>query len=92
MVTPRGADSIAVLQSVTAVSGVSASLTLSVEWSHTGGDTFAVADGTADALSTTTTTGAKVKRFTAKGDHYRLVWTITGTLPSVTFTATVYGI
>lgn len=88
--TPAGAN-LAVLVNVTAVAGTTPSMTLSVEWSHDGGNTFAQAD-TADTFTAITAAGAKVKAFPVKGEHFRLVWTITGTTPSFTFAASAYGV
>jgi len=85
-----GTTALAILADVTAVDGVSPSMTLSVEWSHDG-TTFAVVD-TADTFAALTATATKVKRFDIKGGWFRLVWTLTGTTPSFTFSATAYGI
>lgn len=89
--TPRGALRLAVLVDVTAVSGTSPSATFSVEWSHDG-TTFAVADTTADAFAAVTAAASRVRSFEAKGEWFRLVWTITGTTPSFTFSASAYGV
>lgn len=80
---------ISVLLNVTATSGTP-NLVLSVEWSQDGTN-FAPAE-TADAFTAVTATGAKVKTFTVKAKFYRVVWVITGTTPSLTFTVTVQGI
>src|SRR5262249_33825008 len=72
------------LVDVTAVSGTSPSMTISVEWSQDGGTTFAQADP-ADAMTAMTAAGTKVKEFSAKAPVCRVVWTITGTTPSFTF-------
>jgi hypothetical protein len=56
-----------------------------------GGTTFATPDGTADAFTALTAAGVKVKQFALKAPHYRLVWTITGTTPSFTFSARTWA-
>lgn len=82
------ASNLAVLINCTAASGTTPSLTLSVEWSHDG-TVFAPAE-TADAFTAITAATSKVKAFAVKGNYYRLVWTITGTTPSFTFTLSTY--
>jgi hypothetical protein len=79
-----------VLADVTAASGTTPSLTLSVEWSMDAGTTWAQVDATADAFAAVTATGTKVKTFNVRAPYYRLVWTITGTTPSFTFSARSY--
>jgi hypothetical protein len=64
-------------------------MTVSVEWSSDGTN-FATAD-TADSMTAVTATGRKVKTFTARAEYFRLAWAITGTTPSFTFSASVYG-
>lgn len=86
---PSGSG-LAVLADVTAVSGTTPSLTLTVEWSHDG-ITFVGAD-TADTFTAITTAAGKAKRFETKGEWFRVVWTITGTTPSFTFSGTAYGV
>ena len=80
------ADSVNVAVFVTAVSGTP-NLVLSVEWSNDGTN-FAIAD-TADAMTAITTAVARVKSFPVKGLFMRLVWTITGGTPSLTFSVDV---
>lgn len=87
---PRSSTALAVLADVTAVAGVTPSMTLSVEWSHNG-ITFAAHDPV-DAFTALVAAGAKVKRFDVKGEWFRLVWTLTGTTPSFTFSSTAYGV
>jgi len=87
VVTP-GAK-VSVLVDVTAVSGVGPSMTVSVEWSSDGVN-FATAD-TADSMTAITTASKKVKTFDARAEFFRLAWAITGTTPSFTFSASVYG-
>jgi hypothetical protein len=81
-------DQLCVLVAVTAVSGTTPSMTLTVEWSHDGTN-FAASD-TPDTFTAITTAVNRVKNFQVKGNYYRLVWAITGTTPSFTFTASSY--
>lgn len=74
--------------STTAVSGTSPSMTLSVQWSNDGVN-FAAADGSPDSFTAITAAGNVIKSVTAKGLYAQLVWTITGTTPSFTFSAQV---
>ena len=75
--------SLGLLVDVTAVSGTTPSMTLTVEWSH---DATAWAQGDpADTFTAITAASKKVKAFTVKAPYYRVVWTITGTTPSFTF-------
>jgi len=80
------ADNVNVAVFVTAVGGTP-NLVLSVEWSNDG-TTFAAAD-VADAMTAITTAVNRVKSFPIKGLFVRLVWTITGTTPSFTFSVDV---
>lgn len=72
---------------VTAVSGTTPTLDVTVEWSNDGTN-FAAADGTADLFAQITAASKKVKRFPVKGASMRVVWTIAGTTPSFTFSVT----
>lgn len=83
------ARSLNLLVDVSAVSGGTPSLTLSAEWSQDGGTTWAAAD-TADAFTAITAAAVRVKRVDVKAPHYRVVWTITGTTPSFTFSVREY--
>lgn len=80
-------DEISVFLDVTAASGTSPNLVVSVEWTHDGETWFT--PETPDAFTALTAAGKTVKNFAVKGTGYRLVWTITGTTPSFTFAATV---
>lgn len=80
---------VSLLVATTSVSGTTPSMTLSVEWSPDGGTTWCAAD-TADSFTAITTTTNLVKRFAAKSNVYRIVWTITGTTPSFTFSVREY--
>lgn len=83
---PLTADNLAVMVTVTAVSGTTPSCTFSIEWSNDGGATWAQGDA-ADTFTAITATGNKVKTFAVKGQMARLVWTISGTTPSFTFSS-----
>jgi hypothetical protein len=77
------------LVDVTAVSGTTPSMTLSVEWSHDGTTWFPAA--TPDTLGAAITAAVKrVHTVDIKGKFCRLVWTITGTTPSFTFAVHVH--
>lgn len=80
---PSGLSTLAIGLNVTAVSGTSPSLTLSVEWSFDGVN-FLKGDPV-DAFTAVTAVGGAAKSFTPKGMAYRVTWTITGTTPSFTF-------
>lgn len=82
----QAADNINVAVFVTAASGTP-SMILSVEWSNDG--TNFAATETADAFTAITGTGNKVKSFPVRGLFARLVWTITGGTPSLTFSCDV---
>lgn len=82
-------NNLAVLLNVTAATGTSPSLTVEVQWSNDG-TTFASA-ATPDTFTAITATGAVVKSFPVKGRFCRLKYTITGTTPSFTLTATGYA-
>lgn len=83
---PPAVDNVNVLVLVTAVSGTP-NLVLSVEWS-TDGVNFAAGD-TADAFAAITTAVNRAKSFPVKAPFLRLVWTITGGTPSLTFSCDV---
>ena len=69
---------------VTAVSGTTPSMTLTVQWSDDG-TTFGNADTTADTFAAITATTDVFKQFPARAPFFRLSWAITGTTPSFTF-------
>lgn len=81
--TPDRGDLI-LLVDVTAASGTSPTLDLTVEYLLDGATTFAKADP-ADAFTQITAAGVVVKSFVLKGTAYRIAWAITGTTPSFTF-------
>lgn len=85
VITPAGdGETINFNVRVTAASGTTPNLALSVEWSNDASN-FATPDGTADTFTALTATAEKVKAFERKAKFYRLVWAITGTTPSFTF-------
>lgn len=79
------ADALVLQVDVTAASGTSPTMDLTVEWSFDG-TTFAKGDP-ADSMTQVTgvANGKLAKSFTVKGLYYRIVWTIAGTSPSFTF-------
>lgn len=79
------AESVALELIVSAASGTSPTLVVSIEWSNDG-TTWAAADP-ADAFAQLTAAGRRFKNVAVKGRFMRLVWTIGGTTPSFTFTA-----
>lgn len=79
-------EKLTVLVDVTAVSGTTPQLTVNVEWSHDG-STWFVAD-TADAFAVISAAKKVCKQFDVKGLYVRLNYTISGTTPSFTFSAT----
>lgn len=82
-------QNVSLLVDVTAVSGTSPTLDLSVEWSHDDGTTWAAGE-TADTFAQITATKTTVKSFTVKAPHYRIVWTVGGTTPSFTFSVSQF--
>ena len=77
---------VSVLVAATAVSGMTPTLDLKLQWSDDGGTTWADAQP-ADTFTQITAVGNVVKVFQAKGTWMRLVYTIGGTTPSFTFSA-----
>lgn len=76
---------------LTAVSGTTPTLDVTVEWSEDDGVNIAwFGADPADAFTQLTAVGSKVKQFTVKGNSYRVVWTIGGTTPSFTFQVLEY--
>lgn len=77
------------IANVTAVSGASASMTLSVQWSEDG--TVWADSDPVDTFTAITATKSVVKQFQVKARLFRVVYTITGTSPSFTFSLTATG-
>lgn len=71
---------------VTAVSGTTPSMTVTVEWSNDGATWFGA--DTPDTFSAITAAKKVVKEFAVKGNYARLNFAITGTTPSFTFAGT----
>lgn len=82
------ARSLSVGVNASAVSGTTPTLDVRVEWSHDG--TIWFAGDPADSISQMTAVGGKVKTFTVKAPAYRIAYTIGGTTPSFTFSASTY--
>lgn len=83
---------VGIIVEVTAQSGTTPTLDFSVEWSADG-ITFAVAQpvDTFTQITTVVPTRA-VKLFAVKAPFLRLVWTLAGTSPNYTFSASRYGV
>jgi hypothetical protein len=81
------ASNLSLLVDVTAVSGTP-NLVLEVQWSMDG-TVFASTD-TPDVFAAITTATPKLKTFPMRAPFYRLVWTITGGTPSLTFSIARY--
>lgn len=73
---------------VTAVSGTTPALAVTVEWSHDGSTFFA--GDPVDTFASITAVTRVCKNFSIKAPFYRLVWTISGTSPNFTFAAHEY--
>lgn len=69
---------------VSATSGTTPSMTLSVSWSNDGTN-FGAPDGGGDTFAAITAAGTVSKQLTVKGLWAQISWTITGTSPSFTF-------
>lgn len=86
---PARNGKLAVLISITASSGTTPTLDVSLEWSHNG-TTFYPSDP-ADAFTQMTGTAPKFKSFDIKANYFRVVYAIAGTTPSFSFGATATG-
>jgi hypothetical protein len=80
---------VACLVAVSAVSGTTPSMTVSLEWSNDG-STWYTGDP-ADAMTAITTAVNKAKDFISRGQFVRAAYAITGTTPSFTFTVDFYS-
>ena len=78
-------DEVAVMLDVTAVSGTTPSMTVSVQWSNDGSTWFSA--DPADSFTAITAATKVTKSFVIKGLYARLSYAITGTTPSFTFAA-----
>jgi hypothetical protein len=72
---------------VTAVSGMSPTLDVSLEWSLDGGSTWLPAN---DAFTQVTAAGTQLSTFAAKAPLARVRWDIGGASPSFTFDVRVF--
>ncbi|WP_265560921.1 hypothetical protein [Streptomyces hygroscopicus] len=77
-------DNITLEVIVSAVSGTTPSMALSVQWSVDGTD-FGPVDGTADTFAAITAAGNVVKELPVRAPYMQISWTLTGTTPSFTF-------
>ena len=75
---------------VSAASGVTPSMALTVEWSFDGVN-FGPGE-TAVSFAAITVAKNTTQRVPAQAPYYRLVWTVTGTTPSFTFSANAWSI
>lgn len=73
----------------TAVGGTTPSLTAELQWSNDGVN-FASVQTTPDTFTAITVNGNTTKNFLTKGAYARLVYTVTGTTPTFTLTASAY--
>lgn len=80
-----GNDNLTVLLAVTAVSGTTPSLAVTVEWTDDGTNWYK--GDPADTFTAITAAGNVCKTFGVKGLAARLNYAITGTTPSFTFSA-----
>lgn len=82
-------NNLSIILNVTAASGTTPSLTVEVQWSNDGTTFFSAS--TPDAFTAITAVGTALKPFQVKGRFARLKYTVTGTTPSFTLTATGYA-
>jgi hypothetical protein len=82
-------DTVSILVSVTAATGTTPTLDISIEWSPDG-TIWAQTDTTPDAFAQITTTKNVVKTFPDRAKFYRVVYAIGGTTPSFTFQVQAY--
>lgn len=79
-----GSASLEVELEVTAVSGTTPTLALSISWSDDGTN-FGANDGAADTFASVTAVGNVVKTIPVRAPYMQLTWTLGGTSPSFTF-------
>lgn len=87
-ITSPSSQSSAIHVDVTAVTGTSPTLDLTVEWSNDG--TTWVKAEPAESFTQITAAKTAVKAVVLKGAYFRLVWTLTGTTPSFTFSSSLW--
>ena len=86
-ITTEG-EIVSLMVDCTAVSGTTPSMTVSLQWSNDGA-AWATGDP-ADSMTALTTAATVAKNFVSRGQFARASWTITGTTPSFTFSASAY--
>lgn len=82
---------VGILIDVTAHSGTTPTADFTVEWSMDGVG-FSVAQPVDSFTQFTTVDTKAIKLFAVKAPFFRLVWTLGGTTPHYTFTATRYAV
>ena len=86
-----GASKVAIGVNITAFSGVSPTLDAVVQWSHDGGTSW-LTPQPADSFTQAITAQGAIKVFDVKAPMARVVYSMTGTTPSFTFTVTAVGV
>lgn len=81
-------DSLTIVANVTAASGTTPTLALTVEWSLDG-TTFGVAEGAVNFASITAAKNALL-RLSVVAPYFRVRWVVAGTTPSFTFDLKAY--
>lgn len=87
---PVQTDAVNISVSVTAASGTTPTLDVTVEWSNDGA-AWCVSD-VADSFVQITAAKKTVKQFVTKAPYARLAWVVAGTTPSFTFSADMHAI
>lgn len=85
----NGSERVNFLVDVTAVTGTTPSMALTVEWSHDG-TTWFPADPVDSLGAAFTAVGRRARTVDVKAPFCRVVWAITGTTPSFTFAVHVH--
>lgn len=80
---PQGGVQLHIAVNVTAASGTTPTLGLSIQWSHD--QSAGHPADPVDAFTSITAVGSAVKTFQVRAPYYQVVWTIGGTTPSFTF-------
>ena len=87
LIDDNKADYISVILLASAVGGTTPSLAVEIQWSNDG-VTFSSAE-TPDTFTAITANKNVAKTFQARGKFFRLAYTVTGTTPTFTLTASV---
>lgn len=82
---------VGVLVDVTAHSGTTPTLDITVEWSMDGAN-FGPAQPVDSFTQITVVDSRVVKLFAVKAPFFRVVWTLAGTTPNYTFSVSRYGV